>query len=545
MFVKQVVTNVKQAKGAAARTVALGQKTLIVGGNGTGKTGIVQGVELALCARAMHRNGVDVITKEVDLMALAPDRQGEVYATVTLSDGSTVDTRVQGSTASAHRPIRRGHESLKDLKWEDIFPARGAIAALDGSVDALRREIMAIIALDTTQKEIDGQIEGCPRPVGTQTPVDAVLAWRDALQAQAKAASARLKSLEAQAEAAAPAEAAQIEAQAGDRAQYQAEADAARAEIAAADERIAKIEGAIRTLAQKRDDDIRALGGESKPVPAVTTSVLALLDLTIKAAQKKEGRADCPACGEQNLPEDRFVVRAEKIRARIQAAEDARRAIREQTDAIAVAAKAKIDKANNMMSEAMAARGGAQGRLSTAQGAMSALDRVQERKAVDLREDIAKARREAKDAKAQAERVSDAIETVVLRAESALEARLRAAFGNDKDATDGGPSVQLRDGKREVCQVGVRRRGVLHTELSGAEWARMALAFAGVRKSASPVRIVALPDKALDVASLDRVLKAAEAILSSGAATQVIVQSVIEPSTLPEGWTVVRTAKGA
>jgi hypothetical protein len=97
----------------------------------------------------------------------------------------------------------------------------------------------------------------------------------------------------------------------------------------------------------------------------------------------------------------------------------------------------------------------------------------------------------------------------------------------------------LNDNDKEVCRFGFVRDGVLHTALSGAEWARLTLALAcAANKATSDMLLVFTPEeRAFDPQTLRSVL-----LSLSDAPGQVILCSPVKPAgKLPKGWTMVET----
>lgn len=96
--------------------------------------------------------------------------------------------------------------------------------------------------------------------------------------------------------------------------------------------------------------------------------------------------------------------------------------------------------------------------------------------------------------------------------------------------------LRLRDGGREVCQFGLRRGEALHTALSGAEWARVTAALASVcgPNREDRLAVVCPEERAFDPVTLSEVMRSLGKIPQ-----QVVLESPVRPSLVPEGWTVV------
>jgi hypothetical protein len=95
--------------------------------------------------------------------------------------------------------------------------------------------------------------------------------------------------------------------------------------------------------------------------------------------------------------------------------------------------------------------------------------------------------------------------------------------------------LRLRDGEREVVQFGLVRDGVLHTALSGAEWARVTAAMASACVGDDKFAVIIPEERAFDPATLKDVM------ISLGESIhQVILTSPVAPKSVPKGWTVVK-----
>lgn len=152
---------------------------------------------------------------------------------------------------------------------------------------------------------------------------------------------------------------------------------------------------------------------------------------------------------------------------------------------------------------------------------------------------IRKAQKQVIDAKREAEAAKNLAEQAGLVAD-ALLSQGRAGFVQRVQAflppTDQF-DVVLKDGKRSVCMFGFRRDGVLHTALSGAEWARLTIALgAAIIPTEGRVLAILTPEeRAFDPHTLGEVMEALKA-----APGQVILTSPVEPPSPIEGWMMLR-----
>jgi hypothetical protein len=90
----------------------------------------------------------------------------------------------------------------------------------------------------------------------------------------------------------------------------------------------------------------------------------------------------------------------------------------------------------------------------------------------------------------------------------------------------------------KACRVGFLRDGEAHTGLSGSEGNRVLLSIlSATEKSSTPV-ILETPDRAWDPDMLSHSMQSL-----TQSPHQVILTSTVEPTTIPDGWTVVRFRK--
>src|SRR5687767_4463514 len=111
MHVNRIVSN---AKGGI--NVELGEKTIVIGPNGTGKSAITNALELALSGTASDIYGRGLMKLPADLIAnLAPTHAGELFSIASLSDGRSVSWRA-GVKGAGKKPL---HEFPPDVLDKD------------------------------------------------------------------------------------------------------------------------------------------------------------------------------------------------------------------------------------------------------------------------------------------------------------------------------------------------------------------------------------------------------------------------------------------
>ncbi|MDO8688645.1 MAG: hypothetical protein Q7R39_01290, partial [Dehalococcoidia bacterium] len=77
---------------------------------------------------------------------------------------------------------------------------------------------------------------------------------------------------------------------------------------------------------------------------------------------------------------------------------------------------------------------------------------------------------------------------------------------------------------------------VLHTALSGGEWARVTIAMAAACSS-DQFEVIIPEDRGMDSATLAGVL-----VAFTNLSAQVVIGTTTEPAYIPTGWTVIRTS---
>ena len=124
-YVTRIESNVKT--GVCAELTRL---TLVVGPNGSGKTALVNSLELALGGFATDVMGKDALRKPGDLMVLSKDGQ-TLTVSAQLSDGKSASFGTVKTRTGARRPKRTGPGDV-------VFPFADVIYNLTGSVAKAR-----------------------------------------------------------------------------------------------------------------------------------------------------------------------------------------------------------------------------------------------------------------------------------------------------------------------------------------------------------------------------------------------------------------------
>ena len=563
VYVKHVVSNIK-----AGVNIELGPKTLIVGPNASGKSSITQSVELALTGRASDIAGRIDVAREAELLSMAPDGV-ELHVEATLSDGSKATFTVPRKGKAVHSTPPAS------------LPLRHVLEAIRGSPETARKFFLAVAVgiLDDA-----GIVARLPTPlqaryrnalVGAQgaTAVDRLLAVLEASRARSREAAAKGRAADAAAaESATGLPAPPVP---GDLDRLRLADDAAR--IALATAQVAQ-NGALQRAAQAAGahSRIAALRGQAQGLMEDHSRLRVALDLLGPREDLPVGGLDagavlrtseihttmcateCAICG-RVAPADVFPAQLEVLRAAIQAKRLAYEGITQREHG-RDAAMLKIREVERDLAslereaETLIPFVAAQAPQASQPVDLAALAAVAEAAGNALlaasRSDAAwTASRRSRDAALLAEReakewkeLGDAVAVVVAEL---LDGGVMAFAARVQTYLPSGDrfGLRLRDGNREVCQVGLMRGDAVHTALSGAEWARVtaALAFACSGGSAATVAVVVSPatvvipeERAFDPETLTVALEA-----FSASPFQILVTSPVAPSRLPPGWTLV------
>jgi len=92
-YITKIETNIKRPGGAVH--VGLEPHMLLIGDNGSGKTAILNAIELALTGQAHDLGGRDAAKATVLLQSLIPEGADELYSIITFDTGASVEWRMQ------------------------------------------------------------------------------------------------------------------------------------------------------------------------------------------------------------------------------------------------------------------------------------------------------------------------------------------------------------------------------------------------------------------------------------------------------------------
>lgn len=545
MYVKKVRTNAK-----VGADVTLGPKTLIIGPNGTGKSTIINAVELALTSRVSDVAGRTDVGREADVMQLAP-RGDALFAEIAFDDGTAATYVVEGTTAKAKKAQVERPDALVH---DEILPIRTLREALLGSPATARKYLLGKVAGRVSREDVEALMPSDALKEAWRSAVGRVPSTTsapDALVAVLEAAGAAQR--EANAEAKAAREAGKLVT--GGRA-----APPAKAEITAATKaRDAAREAWQRaSSAQSGHERKAALAGElDRLVPRAEALLNESVQLGARLAnlptpqpphpvfphvceviKESLAQGECLVCG-AGKPDASALKFLEEELAGYKTALAERTSLESQYRAAQSGADALVARIEVIEGEiAGLAEGGEVLDVVAAKAALDAAEQaLTDLKVVaDAWASARKAESAAKDAEAKSEAAKalksaceDAVGIVLGKALEAFVARVEQSLppGDQFD-------LRLNDGGREVVQFGLYRGESLVTALSGAEWARVVAAMSSACVPEGRYACVIPEERAFDPHTLTSVLEA-----FSACPHQVIIASPVAPASVPAGWTVV------
>lgn len=546
-FIQKVSTNLK-----VGADVVIGEKTLIVGRNGGGKSTIINAIELALTNRVSDVAGRIDVGREADVMSLSPSNDLEALAV--FDDGGVSAYRTSGSTAKAKKATG---DKPSFVRHDDVLPIRSLREAVLGSPVTARKYLMGKACGVVSRGDVKAMLAEQVRPLwdklaaatdsNTPTP-DVLVEVLEAASKQQRAASDEAKAARNAAKLVSGSFSTPPSDDEIKRAKKEVtEAKAAfvaasRAKEAA--EKLQELASSEAELLEQMESAAKALtaaktaldNNPERPTDKVATlkAIKTVGDESLKAGLCLVCNGDVSQAGENmnalewligdllaSEKEHATLVAAhatahahaktvyEKLLAVQQQIEQGTLLTTGETDP--VAAEARLDEANKALSSLTAARDNWNVVQRSESIALDAERRMEEWR--NLKDGC-----EA----AMAVVLDKALATFIAK----VQARLPATdiFG-----------LRLRDGEREVLQFGLERDGKLHTALSGAEWARVMAAMAEACVADDQYACIIPEERAFDPDTLTDVLSAL-----GSCKHQVVIASPVKPTKVPKGWTVVQ-----
>lgn len=553
MHIKRIHSNIK---GGVEQE--LGEKTLIVGPNGIGKSAIVNAIELAVGGSASDIVGRAEVKREGDLLALADGKR--VFAEAEFSDG-------QGASYEAKTNNRGGAKKAEHVcPLSASFPVRDVRAALGGSSDTARNWLLSKVVQDVTLDDVVAWFTPEATKLYNQyakqqsqsgTVIHTLLGVHQAVAKKARAEKKRLNTekellermgsnLDAEPTASVLEKAKQANDEAlaayesalksASKAEAQAQADQLK--------EIARIKVDEMVAAQSDSAEVRHL---MPPGPELTEKEENLIKRIFTLIDTHQLHLDlgaevCLVC-ESPAPVDHHALKNKKMEiSKTMGARkdwwDTAKMVFEQEKATEAAAEAAVKEYTALrekldaMPDAVVNVEEAKDEWQRAQMKHTALSGAakQWQTLRSQKDSIRLLRADISDLEELVESTKQAINRLVKNAVDQFEKDVQGYL----PSTDTFKLVLEDDGK-EVCRFGFEREGRLHTALSGAEWARLTLALACASSQNSDLLIFTPEERAFDPSTLREVMGAL-----SDAPGQVLLTSPIKhKGRLPKGWTVV------
>ena len=538
----------------------LGEKTLIVGPNGIGKSAIVNAVELALGGTASDIVGRTEVKREMDLLVLADGVR--VFASAEFSDG-------QVASYEALSNKRGGAKKATHVcPLSASFPVRDVRAALTGSTDTARSWLLSKVVQDVTRDDVMAwftpeatQLYSQYAKAEHKSEIDILLFVRQAAAKKARAEKKRLGTEKDLLErlggdldpepTASTLEAARKDETDALTAYEMALKASAKAGIEEQAERLKTI---ARKCIEEMDNaqrDAEEIRGLTPPGPDVTEQEGALVERVhaLAAIHQLHINLDAEGClvceREGSVDHARLAGTKNDICLQMAArqewwdvarsvtalagttAERAEQAVREYQDMAATVAQ--LDDSGTDIEEAKGVWERAQMQKVALEGAARQWANLRSQK-----DSIRLLRADISDLEELVESTKQAVNRLVKSAVVTFEEAVQSYLPE----TDKFKLVLEADGK-EVCQFGFDRGAFLHTALSGAEWARLTLALACASAPESEFLVFTPEERAFDPGTLREVMAAL-----SDAPGQVIITSPIkQKGRLPKGWTIVEVGE--
>jgi hypothetical protein len=561
---------VTRIEGTVKGTVSaeLGRLTLIVGPNGSGKSRIVNTLELALMGFASDVVGRTEMRKEGELIALAAG--DELIAKATLSDGRVSVWETAKTKTGAKRA-----DHVQAVAAE--FPVTEVREALTGSVETARKWLLQRVAAAVSRPDVTKYLPSDEAVTAYEqkakfvhgSEVDVLVGVLESAKAEKRAKATQQTTIGkniaslSSGLAAEPTEA-QIQA-------AQQNADDALAAYRSAIEKnavsrvqplplepaAAKVQELVALAEQAavyREARVTALANAGGPLGDTDGTLIQMREKLLDVLHMHDdlGSTTCLICSSPLLPNallskktaiqsalekvatrrelEKSIGEAEEIvrtvAAKLQAAESEYARLQ--------AAWANFEQASP--SDSTASVADAEATLRAANAALTSLQQTATawKSVRSLKQEEREAKKYVSTLEELIEGCKEAVEAILKSATSTFIARVQSFLPPTDEF-----ALVLNDGEREVCRFGFLRNGVLHTALSGAEWARLTIALACATSTAAPdvLRVFVPEDRAFDANTLRDVL-----VGLANAPGQVIIATTTKPAgRLPKGWTLIET----
>ena len=500
-YITTVSSNIKCADGVDNWSMELGQHTLVVGGNASGKTAVIQAAELATTGVADDVVGRLGVRDPALLLSMV--RGDKLKASCETSTMAGWDYIIEREGGTVKKPEHSAWSSAREKSV--TFPLRAVKEALAGSSTTARTAFLTWAAASTTDDDVLSYIptnlhERYRTVAGNiapnDAPVDRLVKLAKYAAKRARDAAKEVKGAEtilAEADSSLPAR--------------PTDEDIAQAEAAVAEAQLA-----FDRLTQPQDPE---------EASASTTSLPANMPHSLEAIRwaMDNGLEQCPTCGSE-VGFTHLEVCHDYFARMLDEAVDAD-LVPEPVNTVDVdATKNQLFAAHQALSALMADRSRWDGLTSARDKAAGMQSEVDEYKAI-----------------------KKACETAIGQLLGDLTSTFCVRVGLYLPV-DWTFDIELKDGKRDVFRMGLRDTpdngtpGYLRCALSGAEWAAVTTAVAMAASEGLPAdehAIIVPEDRAWDTTTLGQVMRA-----FTNFDGQVIMASTVRPKGRPpKNWTII------
>lgn len=501
-------------------SAALSSKTVLVGPNGSGKTAIVQALELATCGCASDMEGRHQVKLHTSLARLFPaDAQGR-WAEVIFDDGKVFRWSMEETNSGFKKPE---HDAPFKVSW----PMQDMKAVLSGDAKSVAAWLESVVVGQITADDVIASAPVHLRSVVQQIIRSAVstdflaLAKYAGNEAKNKrsAATRSEKTVEQMTVGITPPLLPSV------RQQLEARLATLRAQVGITqvdyDTRKANIIAAVEAYEQERAAFEQQVDpSTSGNVRQVTTA----LRLAEEHARTCPG-AMCWVCGTEHEAPTPITDWVATLR-------DAARDVQDAIDRAAAYQTRKQDLATREQALQIAVE--SFNKLVVAPDTRAEQADIERQLQADTaakqlwanadaaRADIADARRQADMLTEAAKALTETGKRFLTQRKKHFEDRVTAFL----------PNGEIFGVDLDTARVGIWRGGELHSAVSGAEWSRLLLAITAALSDGSPAILVP-EDRSWDPVTLASVMQALQ-----HAPCQVIIMSAVAPDPV-EGWTMV------